>query len=451
MKQVHAHKPVGAIAWTDADQPKRKRGNSGGSSESDFSIASEFAETNGDRFRYDASAAQWFEFNGVLWRPDETDRASAAMLVILQRHGIGSAKKLRDAMKLAAIDARLVVTREAWDQNPYLLGTPRAVFDLRTGKALPPDPRHMVSMSAAVSPSNEAPGAWRKFIAEVTRGDPAYERYLQQVCGHSLSGLINEEKFWFIYGDGGGGKGTFLDTYAACLGEYGWKAAARTFLASKNERHLTEIASLHRKRFAYISETPADADWDIARLKELTGGDPINANRMRQDPFTFLPTHKLLAMGNHAPTMPQIDNSIRRRLRILPFDNIVPDVKRDVTLKERLKAELPGIMAWAIEGFLDWQKHGFIEPKAVVDAGEVYFNDHDAFGEWMAEKCSREDRHEENSSILIRSWNAFLKDRGEPIERPARFAERMRRAGFYKIKKSEIFWRGITLKTAGEF
>lgn len=442
---------VGATAWADdatAAKPKRKRNSpaAGSAETSDYKLACEFAERFGDQFRFDATEKRWFYFEGQIWRGDEIGRADAAMMDILQGHGIGSAKKHRDAMRLATFHPDVAVTHEAWNPNPDRLGTPAGVFDLTTGKLLPALPDHMVSMSTSVAPNFDVPATWLQFLEEATKSEPGYARYLQQLCGYCLTGRTNFELFWFLYGDGGGGKGTFLDTFAAVAGDYGWKAASRTLLASKQDRHLSELAAFKGKRMVYISETPAGQNWDMARVKELTGGDTINANRMRQDPITFRPTHKLIAMGNNAPSVPQIDNSVRRRFRILPFNNIVPEDKRDATLKDRLKAELPQILGWAIEGARDVIANGFAEPDVVRRESEQYFSEQDGFEEWIDARCYRGQDHGEAGSTLLRSWTAFRKDRGEHTENANQFAERLRRKGFVRVKRNGIsWWIGLTL------
>ncbi len=433
------------------EMPKRKRvrQNNSANPTTDAALARLFINEHGHGLRFDPIASIWYTFDGAIWRPDRTDRTSTLLLDTLTRAGIGSAKKLQAAKRLAQLDERIIAPTNAWNADAYLLGTPRGVVDLKAGTMLPPSPHHMVSLSTAVTPEHGEPSTWLRFLDDATRGDGSYVRYLQQLCGYLLTASVHIEGFWFLYGDGGGGKGTFMDTLAASLGDYGWKAASRTLLSSKAERHLAEIASFQGRRLVYISETPTGREWDMARLKELTGGDPINANFMSRNPINFQPTHKLVAMGNHAPAVPQIDNSVRRRFHILPFDNIVPEAKRDPTLKARLKAELPYILAWAIVGARDVIAHGFSAPEVVRAASEAYFSNQDGFSEWLAEKCYRGPQHEETSSTLLASWNRYRKDRGEDGETYRTFAERLERGGFVRVKKSQAWWQGPALNDGG--
>lgn len=426
-----------------------KRRESGPDQTSDAALARAFIEAHGDVVRYDPIADHWYHFDGTLWRPDRTDKIAALVLETISARGIGSARKVRDAKRLAQLEPGIIATSEAWNADPHTLGTPNGVVDLRAGELLPRSPAHMVSLSTAVSPQREPAHTWLSFISDATRGDAEYARYLQRLTGYWLTGLVNIEGFWFLYGDGGGGKGTFIDTFAACLGDYGWKAAARTLLASESDRHLSELVPFQSRRMVYISETPPGRHWDMARLKELTGGDPINANRMRQDPIIFNPTHKLIAMGNHAPSVPVIDNSVLRRFHVLPFDNIVPNDKRDITLKLRLRGELPQILAWAIEGAREVIAGGLPTPAIVAKASADYFSTEDGFRDWLDEKCYRGEGHKETAGTLLRSWNAFRKDRGEAPETAKTFAERMTRGGFARVKSSQIWWHGLTLNNGG--
>jgi putative DNA primase/helicase len=440
-----SQKTPAPIAILSAAKPKPKRRIN--AVPSDFDLADVFAGRHANHVRYDATAKRWLVFDDVIWRPDQTGKVPAMMRRNLELFGIGSMKKLREALHAAKLDTRLVTTRETWDTDPYLLGTPTEIINLRTGNSVPAKASLHVTMSTAVTPDNAPANVWLQFLDQAMKKDVEMVRYLQQVAGYCLTGLVNHELFWFGYGDGGGGKGTFIDTICAAMGDYAWKANNRTLM--KGERHLTELAAFESKRLVYFSETSQGQEWDMARLKELTGGDPINANRMRQDPFTFLPTHKLFGIGNHAPRMQVVDNSVKRRLRILPFDNILPDAQRDPDLKLKLKAELAQILAWAIAGAADVLENGFSDPAAVRSANESFIGDNDTFGEWLSEKCTRGPRHEDRSSLLLKAWNSYREDLGDGQERAPAFNERMKRAGFEKFKKSDVYWRGLTLKSSG--
>ena len=91
---------------------------------------------------------------------------------------------------------------------------------------------------------------------------------------------------------------------------------------------------------------------------------------MRGDPFEFQPTFKAWIAGNHRPPLRNPDAAMRRRLHLVPLTYVPP--KPDKELAEKLKPELPGILAWAIRGAIAWQREGLNPPEAVRQASEEY-------------------------------------------------------------------------------
>lgn len=100
---------------------------------------------------------------------------------------------------------------------------------------------------------------------------------------------------------------------------------------------------------------------------------------MRQDFFTYQPQFKLLIAGNHKPTLRGVDEALRRRFHLIPFAVTIPAPERDADLAEKLKSEWGGILAWAIEGCLQWQRIGLAPPPAVTGATAEYLDSEDSY------------------------------------------------------------------------
>jgi putative DNA primase/helicase len=140
----------------------------------------------------------------------------------------------------------------------------------------------------------------------------------------------------------------YQNTLAGILKNYAEAAAMETFVASGSDKHPTDLAMLNGARLVTASETEEGRAWAEARIKQMTGGDPIKARFMRQDFFEYIPQFRLLLVGNHQPTLRNVDDAARRRFNIVPFIHKPPAPDRD--LEAKLRAEWPGILRWMIEG-----------------------------------------------------------------------------------------------------
>ena len=238
------------------------------------------------------------------------------------------------------------------------------------------------------SPQGECP-TWKSFLATVTGGDRELQDYLRRMAGYCLTGVTTEHALFFLYGTGANGKSVFANTLTSIMGDYATVAAMDMFMATHGDRHPTDMASLRGARIVTSIETEQGSRWAESKLKALTGGDKITARFMRQDFFEFMPQFKLLVVGNHKPSIRNVDEAMRRRLHMVPFTVTIPKAKRDKTLPERLLAERDGILAWALEGCLEWQRMGLKPPPAVMAATEDYFEAEDAIGRWIDERCER--------------------------------------------------------------
>jgi putative DNA primase/helicase len=172
---------------------------------------------------------------------------------------------------------------------------------------------------------------------------------------------------FFGYGTGANGKSVFLSTFSGVLGDYARAASFDTFLASRGDRHPTDIAFLQGARLVSAAETPESRRWAEGKIKALTGGDQVAARFMRQDFFQFVPQFKLFITGNCKPSLRTVDEAIRRRFHLIPFAITIPAPERDKHLGEKLRGEWPGILSWMLVGCLEWQQEGLNPPAVVTD------------------------------------------------------------------------------------
>jgi len=172
-------------------------------------------------------------------------------------------------------------------------------------------------------------------------------------------------------------------------------------------------------------ETEEGRRWDETKIKTLTGGDKIAARFMRGDFFEYTPQFKLIIAGNHKPTLRTVDEAIRRRFHLVPFNVTIPPAERDPDLTEKLRKEWPGILQWIIGGCLTWQREGLNPPSAVRGATAEYLEAEDAIATWLIDCCVCEPDARESSTALFRSWSDWAKTAGEPIGSQRSFSQKM--------------------------
>jgi putative DNA primase/helicase len=401
---------------------------------------------------------QWLRWDNTRWRPDTTAALFAEIRTFLRNRSRSDAtdeptrKLLRKAQTVAAVE-RLSQSHQPWatvpadwDADSWLLGTPGGVLDLRTGALAPADPSFLITKQTAVSPAGECP-LWLQFLDVVTDGDPELVQFLRRMAGYSLTGSTREHALFFIYGTGRNGKGVFISALAGVMADYATTAPMETFTESLGDRHPTDLAGLMGARLVFANETEEGKQWNEARIKTLTGGDRISARFMRGDFFSFQPTFKLLIAGNHRPRLRSVDAAMRARLHLIPFTVTIPPERRDPELPEKLRAEWPGILQWAVEGCLDYQAQGLAPPACVRQATESYFGSQDVFGAWIADCCELGPTLWDQPTRLFASWRRYADAARERVGRQAEFGDRMESAGFQQIRdRLGRRWLGITVK-----
>jgi putative DNA primase/helicase len=303
-----------------------------------------------------------------------------------------------------------------------------ATINLATGEQHTPRPQDYITKRAATRSDPDMPTPlWHAFLQRVTNGDRNLQEYLQRVCGYCLTGHTDEHVLFFFYGTAANGKTVFINTISGIMGDYAVTAPLDLFVATRNEQHPTGLAHLRGARLVVATETEGDAHWSEAKIKRLTGGDKIAARFMRGDFFEFTPTFKIMIAGNHVPSLRNVDEAMRRRIHLVPFVVTIPADERDDQLSEKLKAEWPGILAWAIGGCVAWREQGLAPPEALTRATASYL---ERLGQWLSECCKRDRSASfETTAELYQSFTEWAARAGEKPPTMKRFAMNMGERG----------------------
>jgi putative DNA primase/helicase len=321
--------------------------------------------------------------------------------------------------------------------------------DLRSGQLRPHRPSDLLTKLAPVAFDNGATcPRWERFVGQLLGGDRSVVGYVQRLIGYSLTGLANEHVLAIFHGEGANGKSTLLSTLLRLLGEYAWQAPAELLLATRNEQHPTALSDLQGRRLVVISETDSGRRLNGAQLKTLTGGDTVTSRRMRADYTNFRPTHTLMMATNHLPTPPGRDHGTWRRLKPIRCPLVVASHNMDRELGARLRSELPGILNWAIEGCLEWQRRGLDEPDVISRDAEQYKRHTDPLGPFLDERCIIGDEEVVQTNDLYAAYRDWCEESGQERLSQRALGPQLRARGMRNGKhgpRRTIAWFGIGL------
>ena len=348
------------------------------------------------------SGLGWFAWDGTRWARDESGVAKRSVLQVLREALSDSLddKELRTdvrkcetasgvagVLEIAAALEPFTATVRDLDADPWLLNVANGTIDLRTMELRPHNPADRITKSCRGSydPESAAP-EWDTFLARVLP-DEDVRRFLQRLVGVGLLGEVREHVLPILTGVGQNGKGVFDGVVRHVLGDYAIAAEPDLFM-HRDGGHPTGEMDLRGVRWAVVSETEKDRRLAEATMKRLTGGDTIRARRMRQDFVEFTPSHTALLITNYLPKVSGDDEAVWRRLRVVPFDVVIPPEERDGELGSRLQLEADGVLSWAVAGYREYVQRGLDEPLSVRRATDSYHLSSDAIGRFIAERCT---------------------------------------------------------------
>jgi putative DNA primase/helicase len=377
----------------------------------DLGNARRLVRRNGENSRFIPEWQKWIIWSGNRWEIDEDGaiiRLAKETVTAMYAHALEisdqtrrdalikhalksqSEARLKAMVSLAESEREVVLSATLLDADPYLLGVQNGVVDLKKGEFRAGKREDLITKQAGVSydPNAHCP-EWKKFLGTVTGNNEGLQNYLQRGIGYTLTGSVQDEVMFVLYGVGNNGKSTFRETVHSLLGDYALAADAGLLTERKNPGGATEeIARLKGRRFVAVNETNENEQLHEARVKFITSQDTITARNLYGHFFDFFPTHKTFVTTNHKPVVRGTDEGIWRRIHLLPFIITIPKSSIEKHFREkRLMPEMAGILNWAIEGVAKYLKDGLNPPPIVRDATDEYRQDMDVVGQWLEERC----------------------------------------------------------------
>ncbi len=436
----------------------------------DMRVAQAFADLMGGKIRYFQESRKWIVYDNTRWTTDapggpfpllkevikglrsrlseinDPDDLKKAMkqLLTLESH-----KKQVDIINAASKIPALIVFGNQLDADPWLLNCQNGTLDLKTGELRDHRPDDLITRQAPVEydPDAQCP-LFLKFLDRIFDWNPNLIKYLQRFIGYCLTGLTIEQILLFFYGTGKNGKSVLLNVILALLGDYASTAGSGLLMSRDGRAATNDIAGLRGNRVVSVSEFDEGEKIAEAQVKTLTGGDAMACRFLYGEFFSYVPTFKIILAGNHKPRIRGRDLGIWRRFHLVPFSVTIPEEERDPQLFDKLKSELPGIMAWAVRGCLDWQKQGINPPQEVLAGTEEYRRGEDIFQNWLDDECVQGIQYQETTSALLFSFKSYSGWKNISIQK---FGRMLREGGFEKGDTGTARgWSGLALKDSTE-
>ena len=421
----------------------------------DMGNAERLVERFGDRLRY-VHAWGWMAWNGKFWEMDKNGMAqqfakktvrtiyqeAASIEDDSQRLRIAkwattseSAGKIEAMLSVAESDENLRLPSTDFDKDTMLLNVENGTINLRTGEIKPHDKNDLITKIAPVNFDKDAKcPTWEKFLAQIMDNSEELIKFLQRAFGYSLTADNTEQCFFLCYGTGQNGKSTMIETIRTLLGDYAQAANFETFLEKRGEGPRNDIAKLVGTRFVSAAEPDMGKNISESIIKQLTGNDMIAARLLYKEEFNFRPSFKIFLAANHKPGVRGQDKGIWRRIKLVPFDVTIEDNQKDRHLPDKLRAELPGILNWAIQGCLEWQKNGLGEPEEITQATTSYKEESDRLRDFLVDCCSTKGRGAAAKStefkVLFKTYNSYCEEAGDRPLNKQSFAQAITERGY---------------------
>ncbi len=433
--------------------------------QTEYGYAKRLIAVYGDRLRYVPQWKRWLVWDGQRWAHDASGQAArwaksiarrvtadalaiegekeSRAAVNLARRGESSAG-VSGALTLAGTEEGIVVSPDELDADPFLLNCTNGVLDLRTGKLGDHDPKLLLTRMTGAAYDPAATGAaFAKFLDRV-QPDEGMRSYLARLLGHALEGRQTVHLLPIFHGEGANGKSTMTTVVGSALGDYGGAADPQLLTARTFDAHPTGTADLFGMRLAILHESDAGRRLAEGTVKRLTGGDRIKARRMREDFWSFDPTHTFLMLTNHKPVIGGADEGIWRRLRLVPWEVVIPEDERDEELGDKLALELDAVLAWLVAGYQDWHANGLSDPDQVTAATAAYKDESDALGRFLADQTMN--HGQVKSSDLFAAWCRWCGSEGEEPGTQTAFSNALTDRGYNKVHaETGKFWQGLSL------
>src|SRR5215213_2986629 len=347
----------------------------------------------------------------------------------------------------------LAVGMDELDRDPWLINCQNGTLDLRTGKLKDHDPADRITKILPVEYDLEAScPRFLQFLKE-TLVDDELIKFVKCYSGYTLTGITRERLLAILYGFGKNGKTTLVELLRDVMGDYATNTDTETLLMKRYQGIGNDVAALKGARFVSAAEVEQGRRLAESKVKQLTGRDTVTARYLFGEPFNFTPEFKLWLSTNNKPVIQGTDDAIWDRIRLIPFTQRFDGKRQDPRLPEKLRGEMAGVLAWMVEGCLEWQEHGLGEPETVRAATDQYRAEMDTLAAFIEDRCVVRPGAVAPATPLYKQYQMWCDDAGEKKESKKAFVARLEERGFKRrretagVNKGRYIWLEIGFRS----
>lgn len=449
----------------------------------DIGNAQRLIALHGDKLLYNHTSGKedgWLMWDGIRWKPcDKAEHRELAIDVTNamaedpslsepkdQTHIRASrgATRLRNMLWCAQSHPEIRVAQDELDADPLLLNCFSGTIDLarcdRSSSTFDPQTllrehqqsdRITKTIRAYLDPEADYT-LWIEFLLKIHGGKEDVVEFLQRAAGYSLTGLMKEQKLFFMIGSGKNGKTVFREALRFLWHDYAKETPFDSFIPRRQPgAPRPDLADLHGARLVLASEGPENTRLDEAMIKELTGGEALKTRRLNENFFTFSPQMKLWIATNHKPAISGNDDGIWRRILLISHNVQITSKEEDPFLLQKLNGFANGLFRWCLEGYWKYLREGLSPPASILLDTEEYRLEQDTIGAFLEEYTEVKVDGVTTKDAMYSAYKAYCEKSGERVRSKkwlgTRLKARMTKLGIEEDNRAGLgrVWTGIKL------
>ena len=283
---------------------------------------------------------------------------------------------------------------DSLDEANHLIGFNNGIYDLKRDEFRKGRPEDYISKSTNINfipydPDSDEIYEIKEFYKQIF----VIKRVREYVLIRSssfLSGSTKDESFDIYSGGGGNGKSKHMELMDKIFGDYAVKLPIQLLTAKRAASNAAtpELARTKGARLCSMQEPDTETKINVGLMKELTGGDKIQARALYGEPFEFKPKFKMVLCCNDKPSLPERDEGTWRRVRNTEFSSkFTYDIKGEDGLDFKINEELAEnfenwaepFMSLLLEYHKRYKLEGLKVPCEILEYTKSYRSQSDAF------------------------------------------------------------------------